>query len=174
MSTKYERELVGILRGDPKVVRKASRTMKFPEKEKFNKILKDPFLVLRAAGSLGVDLAALRGDISFPIEVKSSIKSKLYLNSDQLKKQAERMIDVCGRTGVIPLYAFRYKNVRGDSWRMFTLPIDGLVGRNRILYETIPTVTVTSSGNYVLEWENGMPLSVLIDYLDYRGKGKLA
>ena len=174
MSTKYERELVGILRGDRKVVRKASKTMSFIEKGKFNKILDDPFLVLRAAGSLGVDLAALRGDISFPIEVKSSIKNKIYLNSDQLKKQAERMVDVCRRTGIIPLYAYRYKNVRGDSWRMFTLPIDGLVGRNRILYETIPTATMTSVGNYVLEWEKGMPLYALIDYLDYRGKGKQA
>ncbi|MDP6156738.1 MAG: Holliday junction resolvase [Candidatus Thermoplasmatota archaeon] len=174
MSTKYERELVGILRGDPKVVRKASRSMDLITKGKFNKILNDPFLVLRAAGSLGVDLAALRGDISFPIEVKSSIKKKVYLNSDQLKKQAEKMIDVCRRTGVIPLYAYRYKNVRGDSWRMFTLPIEGLVARNRILYGTIPTVTVSSGGNYVLEWEKGMPLSALIDYLDYRGKGKQA
>ncbi len=168
MSLKYERELVNLLRGDPKEVRKASVSMNLIEKRKFKKILEEPFLVLRAAGSLGVDLAALRGDISFPIEVKSSIKNKIYLNSKQLKEQAERLRSVCGRTGVIPIYAFRFKNVRGDSWRLFTLPLEGLERRNRVLYSRIPTVKITASGNYLLEWAKGMPLSDLIDYLDYR------
>ena len=165
MSTKYERELVGILRGDWKSVKKASLSMKLPEKQRFKKILEIPFLVLRAAGSLGVDLAAIRGEISFPLEVKSSIKNKIYLNNDQLRKQAERLIDVCNRSGVIPLYAYRYKNVRGDAWRIFTLPIEGLVGNYRILYERIPKAVITSGGNYLLEWEEGMSLIDLVDYL---------
>ena len=46
-------------------------------------VIKRPFLVVRAAGS-GMegsgDLLALRGDMSFPIEVKSSKESKLYLS----------------------------------------------------------------------------------------------
>lgn len=165
MSMKYERELVGILRGNRKTVKKAAKTMNLMDREKFKKILEIPFLVLRAAGSLGVDLSAIRGEISFPIEVKSSIKNKIYLNSDQLRGQAKRLLDVCNRTGVIPLYAYRYKNVRGDAWRVFTLPIEGLVGNYRILYERIPTVKVTSGGNYVLEWEKGLSLVELIDYL---------
>lgn len=172
MSLRYERELVNLLKGEPKEVKKACVSMNLVERRKFRKILDEPFLVLRAAGSLGVDLAALRGDISFPIEVKSSVKKKIYLNSKQLKDQAGRLKDACVRTGVIPLYAFRYKNVRGDAWRLFTLPMIGLTGNNRILYERIPTVEVTSGGNYVLEWESGMPLYDLIDYLDFHGRGK--
>lgn len=167
MSTIYERELVHLLRGEPGVIEKASRSMKMLEREKMRKILNCPFLVLRAAGSLGVDLAALRGDISFPIEVKSSRKKKVYLNSLKLRDQANRMIQVCQRCHVIPLYAYRLKSVRGDAWRMFTLPLSGLEGRNRILYKRIPTVQITKQGNFVLVWEEGMPLSDLVDYLDY-------
>lgn len=169
MSTQYERELLHILRGERRYVKKAMKTMDLLDREKMWKVVDNPFLVLRGAGSLGVDLAVMRGDISFPVEVKSSVNDKINLNSKELRDQANRLAKVCRRTGVIPLYAFRYKNVRGDAWRIFTLPMEGLTGRNRILYERIPTVGRTVHGNYVLDWKEGMPLAELIDYLDYLG-----
>ena len=81
-------------------------------------ILKRPFLVVRAAGS-GMDgsgdLLALRGDICFPIEVKSRKKSKIYL-SGQTRDQYDSMVYEGERCKLMPLYAYRLKGVRGDSW----------------------------------------------------------
>ncbi len=167
MSIRYERELVHILEGNTKTIKTVSRTMDMLQKDKMNKIINRPFLVLRAAGSMGVDIAAIRGDIALPIEVKSSKYNKIILNTPKLKEQANRMINTCKKTGLIPIYAFRLKNIQGDSWRFFTLPIEELTGRNQILYKRLPQVELTPSGNFKLEWIKGMPLSDLADYLDY-------
>ena len=83
MSSQYERELRQVLAGVPKGVESVIRSCDEKEKLRMRLILKRPFLVVRAAGS-GMDgsgdLLALRGDVCFPIEVKSRKKSKLYLS----------------------------------------------------------------------------------------------
>ena len=68
----FERELKGILNGDEKMVNKVSKTSPPEVHSSYLKILEKPFIVIRAAGSFGVDLVAIRGDFSFPIEVKAS------------------------------------------------------------------------------------------------------
>jgi hypothetical protein len=72
----------------------------------------------------------------------------------------------CSRASVIPLYAYRRKSVRGqDPWRILTLPTTNLPPRVSVLYERIPKIGQTESGNYVLRWEEGLSLHRFLDYL---------
>lgn len=167
MSSVYERELKGILSGDETVIRGSIKTCQPAEQAAYLKARQRPFLVVRGAGSLGVDLVALRGDVSFPIEVKSASSDVIHFadGSKRNQEQAEAMQKECSRASVIPLYAFRRKGVRGDSWRVHTLPTENLPPRIAVLYERIPKVERTEKGNYVLRWQNGMPLSTFVEYL---------
>ena len=74
MASQYERELRGVLAGIPKSVEAIIRSCDELEKDRMRLIIERPFLVVRAAGS-GMegsgDLLSLRGDLCFPIEVKS-------------------------------------------------------------------------------------------------------
>ena len=83
MSSSYERELRRVLSGDEKTINAISRSCNPLEKLQLFSVTNKPFLVVRAAGS-GMegsgDLVALRGDICFPIEVKSTKSKKLYLS----------------------------------------------------------------------------------------------
>ena len=167
MSSVYERELKGILSGEEDVIRKAIKTCNPEEVASYLKARQRPFLVVRGAGSLGVDLVALRGDVSFPIEVKSANKDVIHFadGSKRNQEQAEQMQRECSRASVIPLYAFRRKGVRGDSWRVMTLPTENLPPRIAVLYDRIPKVDRTAAGNYALRWQAGLPLSRFVEYL---------
>jgi hypothetical protein len=111
---------------------------------------------------------ALRGDVSFPIEVKSASGDVIHFSdaAGRNHAQAESMRAECRRASVIPLYAFRRKGVRGaDPWRIHTLPTDSLPPRIGMLYERLPKVETTAAGRYVLRWEAGLELHRLLDYL---------
>jgi len=127
-------------------------------------VVERPFLVVRAAGS-GMegsgDLLALRGDICFPIEVKSSKKPKLYL-SGRTWDQYQSMIYEGKRCELMPLYAYRLKSVRGDSWRIFRVEVGRLSGRLGMLTRRIPELPLTRNGKPFLDWEQGMPLHQFI------------
>jgi Holliday junction resolvase len=164
----FERELKGILHGDEELIRRKIKNYDSETHFNYLKILKKPFIVIRAAGSLGVDLVAIRGNISFPIEVKAS-KTKTVLfssSSGRAAMQAEELIAECKRANVFPIYAFRLKGVRGDDpWRIFTVEIDGIAGNLKTLHKALPRVPRTKSGNIALKWDEGMPLHKFIDYL---------
>ena len=163
----YERELKGLLSGDEKVIAKMVKTCSPTETFAYNSMLDNPFLVTRAAGSLGIDLVALRWDFSFPIEVKSSSDDVIHFSKNaRLIEQANDMLDVCTGSHLVPLYAYRLKSFRGDPWRIFTIPTDhAFKGRNAILFRRIPKFETSSNGNYIMRWENGMKLSDLISYV---------
>jgi Holliday junction resolvase len=167
MSSAYERELKGILSGEEDVLRKVTRTTDPEATKNLWKSTARPFLVVRGAGSLGVDLVALRGDVSFPIEVKSAAKELIHFSdgSGRNNEQAEEMRRECSRASVIPLYAFRLKGVHGDAWRVFTLPTDNLPPRIQVLYDRLPKVAKSPGGSYILRWEEGLALNRFIDYL---------
>jgi len=164
----YERELKALLSGEEKAINRMIKTCDVVEATAYRSMMDRPFLVIRAAGSLGVDLVALRWDFSFPIEVKSSEKDVLYLSrSERLIQQAEKMIETCNRSHIIPIYAYRMKNIRGDPWRLFTLPSDtSLCGTAAVLRSKIPFLEVSRSGNYILRWKDGIKLSDLLGYVD--------
>jgi Holliday junction resolvase len=165
MSTLYERELKGILMADKQLLARTTKSCDLLTRDKMYKIENWPFIVIRAAGSFGLDLVALRGDVAFPIEVKTSIKKVIRFGGSRLAEQADEMIRECASAKVLPIYAYRLKRKQGDSWMMFTIDIDGLEGMQRLLHDRLPKLRTTKAGNYVMEWEEGMPLSQFIDYL---------
>lgn len=166
-SSQYERELKSILEGEDKTLSKITKTCTAIEKDNYSKIYDKPFAVVRAAGSFGVDLVAIRGDISFLIEIKTSVGDTLHFSSvgGKLQKQAETMREVCMKTKTLPIYAFRLKSHRGDSWRIFTFDVEGLEGRASVLHRRLPKLNLSKNGNFIMRWGKGMPLSDFISYL---------
>ena len=160
MAGQYERELRAVLAGIPKGVDAVTRSCDPVAKARARQVLERPFLVVRAAGS-GMegsgDLLALRGDLCFPIEVKTSKKSKLYL-SGRTWDQYQAMIYEGKRCELMSLYAYRLKGVRGDSWRIFRVDVGRLSGRLGMLTRRIPALPLTRNGKPFLDWEKGMPL----------------
>lgn len=164
MSSQYERELRQVLAGVPKGVEGVIKSCGAVEKERMRLVVDRPFLVVRAAGS-GMegtgDLLALRGDLCFPIEVKSTKADKLYL-SGRTKDQYDAMVAEGERCHLMPLYAHRQKGVRGDSWRVFRVETSNLSGRLRQLEKWIPAFPKTRNGSNYLNWSDGMPLNEFI------------
>jgi Holliday junction resolvase len=167
MSSVYERELKGILEGDEKILSRMTKTCSVLEKTAYFLSQQKPFIVVRAAGSFGVDLVALRGDIAFLLEIKSSNSDTLHFSSvdGKLQRQAEKMQRECEKTKTLPVYGFRLKGHGGDCWRLFTMEIDQLEGRAKILHSRLPKLSRSKSRNYIMRWEEGLPLSDFIMYL---------
>ncbi len=163
----YERELKGVLGGEQKFIEKVARALEPSEREAYRRLESKHFLVVKAGGSFGVDLVAVRGNFAFPIEVKSSASGVFrFSKSDKLESQAERMRTVCEHSSLVPTYAYRLKNAGGDPWRLFTFSDigDGLEGRHRLLFRRLPKIGVTNEGNRIMHWEDGLKLSSFIDY----------
>jgi len=167
MAGNYERELKGILHGEKEHIGKFIKTCTPEEKDNYMSVLEQPFIVIRAAGSLGVDLVAVRYDVAFPIEVKASQSKVLHFTKRKmLSEQAEELREECRRAHLIPIYAFRLKRQRGDAWRIFTMDMDIEKGqRLKILHRRLPKIERTAQGNEVMRWDNGMPLNEFLAYL---------
>ena len=162
----FERELKGILKADEDVLRRVTKTCSYEEKAGYMRIQERPFMVIRGAGSLGIDIVAIRYGVSLPIEVKSSASDVLrFSRSEKLAIQAEEMMEDCKRVGLMPIYAFRHKGQRGDAWRIFTLDIGPLNGRLKLIYNRLPKIAPSKEGNLIMRWKEGMPLSKFIDYV---------
>ena len=162
MGVDYERELKKLLEGEMGQLAKMKKTCDARQCQGYEVVETYPFMVIRGAGSFGTDLVALRGELSFPIEVKSSKHKKLYLSQPRLKEQLEVFLDECEKANTFPVYAFRYKGIKGDPWMTFTIPIDNLKYFSRILNRKISPLRETPGGNYVMEWDEGYPLSDLL------------
>ena len=160
MASAYERELRAVLAGSPAGVRAVTRSCTELERARAMQVIERPFLVVRAAGS-GMDgsgdLLALRGDLCFPIEVKTRAQKKVYLNGETAV-QLEQMRVIGERCGLMPLYAHRLKASRGDSWRIFRVDTTTLTGRLAALSRRIPTLPLTRTGKPHLDWDQGLPL----------------
>ena len=162
----FERELKGILNANEDVLARVTKTCDAMERMGYLRIREKPFMVVRGAGSLGVDLVAISAGLSLPIEVKSSTSDVLrFSRNENLAIQAQEMIDDCRRVGLMPIYAFRYKRQRGDAWRIFTLDVGPLNGRLKPVYQRLPKIMPSKEGNLIMRWNDGMPLSRFIDYV---------
>jgi hypothetical protein len=161
-SSAYEREFRSLLEGQPEAVRSYSRVLPVTERSEFERLIDEPFLIIRAAGSLGFDLVALRREFSFPIEVKASSESVIRFSaaSGRANLQLESHRRAVERVGLTVLYAYRRIGLRGsETWRLFIasgLPESGIL---RLVCRRLPPVGRTAEGNGVLRWEEGMPLS---------------
>ena len=165
MTSQYERELRHVLAGIPAGVEAVIKSCSVEEKERMRLVLQRPFLVVRAAGS-GIegsgDLLALRGDVSFPIEVKTTKSRKIYFSGRTLD-QYNALAYEGERCGLMPLYAHRLKGVRGDSWRIFRVETSTLEGGLRVLARRIPSLPRTRKGRAFIDWDQGMPLNEFIN-----------
>ena len=167
----FERELKNLLSGDSKTIEKMVKTCDECETKNYRSLLDDPFMVVRAAGSLGVDLVVLRGDYSFPIEVKSSCDEIMHFSRNpRLMEQALKMRAECSAAHVIPIYAMRLKNRKGDPWRIFHIPLEEeLKGSSGLLQRHIPPLKYNDNCNYIMKWSDGIKLSELIEYMQFKG-----
>jgi Holliday junction resolvase len=171
ISATYEREFKGILGGDLEVLESVSKTLPAEDKSAYFRNAERPFLVVRAAGSLGADLVALRHDVSFLVEVKSSKQGRIHFSDAlRLQEQVAEIRSQCERSGVLPLYAFRLKGVRGDAWRLFTLPGMRLAGAAAALAARVPPIQKTARGNDVLAWDVGLPLAAFLRHVTPAGE----
>ena len=164
MSSIYERELRSVLAGEEKGVRAVTRSCTESQRAQMMQVCQRPFLVVRApgSGSEGTgDLLVLRGDMCFPIEVKSSKKSRLYL-SGRTVLLYQALVNIGEKCGLQPFYAYRLKSVRGDSWRIFRVNVDNLTGKSRRLASRVPALPLTRNGTPHLDWEKGLPLHKFI------------
>ena len=164
----YERELRDILSADETTLETVTRSCSPEEREGYYKIRDAPFIVVRAAGSLGIaDIVAVRGSIAFLVEIKTRKSDRILFSrkKDKLQHKTEEMRDTCERSQALPLFAFRRKGYRGDAWRIFALDVTELEGRTRLLHSRLPPIGKTKAGNYDLRWDDGMKLSSFIAYV---------
>ena len=163
----YERELLHVLAGSPDGVHAVTRSCTPEERVRMRSIIEAPFLVVRAPGS-GTegtgDLLVLRGDAAFPIEVKCSKEPRLYLSGRTLD-QHDALVATGERTGLMPLYAYRLKGKRGDSWRIFRVKTSHVSGHMERLVAHVPLLPLTSRGRPHLDWEQGLPLNRFVHLL---------
>jgi Holliday junction resolvase len=170
----YERELRSVLSGDPSAVRSYAHALPPTERSDFERLIDEPFLVVRGAGSLGLDLVALRREFALPIEVKASSSDVIRFTAagGRANVQLEQHRRVASRAGLMVLYAYRRLGLRGqESWRVFSAgnaPGRGTLG---IACRTLPPVEATREGNGVLRWASGMPLSRFLGRLRYLSAG---
>ncbi len=158
----YERELRTLLSGDPGSVRSYARSLPPAERPDFERLIEEPFLVIRGAGSLGLDLVALRRELAFPIEVKASASPVIRFTSGGGRANAQLRAhrEAVEKVGLMVLYAYRRLGLRREeAWRLFVTgqtPERGVLG---LVCRGMPPVETTRNGNGVLRWEGGMPLS---------------
>lgn len=171
--TRYENELKEILSGSGEVLDRMIARLHGDERLGYECIRHIPFVVVRAAGSFGMDLIALRGEFAFPVEVKASASDTIRLSRQRrLTRQRDELLEACRGARILPLYAFRRKGIRNaDPWRIFSLPVDDLTPRLRTILRHIPPVGRTSRGMPVLVWSEGVRLSELLRYLEYMVSG---
>lgn len=166
----YERELRSVLSGDPSAVRAYARALPATERAEFERLIDEPFLVVRGAGSLGLDLVALRREFALPIEVKASSSPVIRFTAAGGRANAQLASHraVAARAGLMVLYAYRRLGLRQEeTWRVFSAgnaPSRGLLGA---ACRTLPPVEATREGNGILRWEGGMPLSRFLGRLRY-------
>jgi hypothetical protein len=172
-SSTYERELKDLLQGDPEGLKRYSRSLAPTEREVLPKLEASPFLVIRAAGSLGFDLVALRRDFAFPIEVKAS-RSDSILFSAASGRAAEQLAAhrrAVDRVGLLVLYAYRRLGLRsGDPWRLYTPAGGNVRGRLEVIRKYAGPIDRTRTGQAVLRWDAGLPLGRFLGIVTFLGE----
>lgn len=168
-ASQYERELRSLLEGERAALRHYARYLKPEQRRTLEHLERGPFLVVRAAGSHGFDLVAMRAGFAFPIEAKASADAVIRFSSasGRMTDQLHEHLEAAKRGGLIVLYAYRrLGSGNGEPWRLFT-PQTGNEhhGRVGVLCNHLPPIERTRNGNGVLRWDNGLPLSAFLDRL---------
>jgi hypothetical protein len=165
-ASSYERELRTLLEGEPSAVRAYCRGLLPESRPRFERLITEPFLVIRGAGSLGFDLVALRREFAFPLEVKASSENVIRFTAASGRADAQLAAHraAVGRVGLTVLYAYRRLGRRPDeSWRIFLASPVPEWGVLKFLCRRLPPVSTTREGHGILRWDEGMPLSRFLD-----------
>jgi len=128
-----ERELKRIFLG----VDEMSSRPQFTETERagYQTAVAHPFLSVRSAASLQVDLLVCKQNLVLPFEIKASSKREFHFSSgDLIQAQLDGYIEISKHYGLLPLYAFRLSNTTSDPWRIFLCPIS----RSYVSSEMLP------------------------------------
>lgn len=161
----YERELRYLLEGDPASVRTYARRLPPEERRGFERLIDEPYLVIRGAGSLGFDLVALRRDWAFPIEVKASGEPVIRFTAASGRADAQLAAHrrAVGRVGLTVLYAYRQVGRHPkEPWRIFLASPPPERGVLKFVCRTLPLLSNTAAGHGILRWEEGRPLSLFL------------
>jgi Archaeal holliday junction resolvase (hjc) len=166
----YERELRSLLSGDRVAVRSYARSVPPAARSSFERLVDEPFLVIRGAGSFGLDLVALRREFAFPIEVKASGEPVIRFTSGggRANEQLAAHRRAVERVGLMVIYAYRRLGARKEeAWRLFATGAVPATGTMGYFCRGLPPVNMTREGNGVLRWEEGMPLSRFVERFLY-------
>ena len=161
-SSMYERELKQLLQGERATLARYAQSLTPVRRAQLERVAEHPFLVVRAAGSLGFDLVALRREFAFPIEVKASRAESIHFTaaSGRAAEQLEEHRRAVDRVGLLVLYAYRRLGLRAeDPWRLYTPSAPPGTGRLELIRRHLPAIDSTRNGNAVLRWDSGMPLT---------------
>lgn len=165
-SSAYERELRTLLEGEPAAVRTYTRAIAPEERASFERLIGEPFLVIRGAGSLGFDLVALRREFAFPLEVKASSDDVIRFTAASGRADAQLAAHrrAVARVGLTVLYAYRRLGRRAEEpWRIFLASDAPEWGVLKYICRRLPPVSTTREGHGILRWEEGMPLSQFLE-----------
>ena len=169
-SSAYERELRSLLEGQPEAVRSYARSLSPTHRPDFERLIEQPFLIIRAAGSLGFGLVALRREFAFPLEVKASSEPVIRFSaaSGRANVQLESHRKAVERVGLTVLYAYRRVGLRAaENWRIYVAGEIPSLGRIGALCRRLPPVSRTPEGNGILRWDEGRPLSEFLAHVHY-------
>jgi Holliday junction resolvase len=168
-ASQYERELRSLLEGERAALRHYARYLKPERRHTLDHLEQGPFLVVRAAGSHGFDLVAMRAGFAFPIEAKASADAVIRFSSasGRMTDQLHEHLEAAKRGGLVVLYAYRRLGLRnGEPWRFFTPKTESETrGRTAFVRNQLPAIERTKDGNGVLRWEKGLPLCDFLDRL---------
>lgn len=143
-------------------MRSYARSLPSSERVEFEKIIDQPFLVVRGAGSLGFDLVAMRWSLSFPIEVKASSDDAIHFTAASGRANAQLAAHraAIARVGLSVLYAYRRIGLRSaEPWRIYRGSDATGRGVLALVCRGLPPLSTTREGNAVLRWEEGQALS---------------
>jgi hypothetical protein len=169
-SSAYERELRTLLEGEPEAVRAYARALPPGARASFERLIHEPFLVIRGAGSLGFDLVAMRREFALPLEVKASSEGVIRFTAASGRAEAQLAAHRAAvrRVGLTVLYAYRRLGRRSEeSWRVFLASRAPDTGALGAICRRVPPVNSTREGNGILRWDEGMPLSVFLEKVRY-------
>ncbi|MGC8860993.1 MAG: Holliday junction resolvase [Thermoplasmata archaeon] len=154
--SQYERELKRLLEGDPDQVNRYIRIngLSGSGASALRYQIKNPFFVVRSAGSRSLDLLAVRSRLILPIEIKSTSSETVNFtdSNGRNQRQFQQLRTLVERSGLVLFYALRLKSGDGEPWRFF-------VSREDRFWSWVPAVVLTKNGNVVLKWSDGIPLS---------------
>jgi len=171
-----ERELKRIFLGAMDLTKKKTLS---PEELRGYKLTQEhPFLTVRSAASLQIDIIVCKQDLVLPIEIKASKHSVYHFSgSGLIEKQLRGYVEMSKKYGLSPIYCFRKMGVNGDTWRVFMSPISRelIAPSLRFLYDAVPIIRRNVRGNYQLYWDEGLPLNEFLICLNdhFRPKKQL-